>query len=365
MITTLIFLIILGLLVFVHELGHFLFAKKSGVKVEEFGIGFPPKLFSYKPKNDETLYSLNLIPFGGFVKIFGEDGEEVSNLAVDSERSFVNKPKYIQILILVAGVSFNVIFGWILLISGFYIGLPTVITEENSKYATQLELSIVEILADSPADKADLRVGDNIIYLETNGIKIDKPSAEKAREIISQSTGDININYKRGDEILNSKVRAVDGLIENGVAIGVGMENTGIVSYPLLKSIKEGTITTLILIKAIVLGFVTLIMNAFIGEANLNSVTGPVGIFSMVGNAAEMGFVYLISFTAIISLHLAVLNLVPFPALDGGRILFVLIEWIKGSSINPKIQNNLNGLGFALLIIFMLFITYKDILKLF
>lgn len=366
MMTIIIFFIILAVLVLVHEFGHFIAAKKSGIRVDEFGVGFPPTLFSFKPKNSETRYSFNIIPFGGFVKIFGEDPDLSSISGPDKDRSFVNKSKKIQIMVLSAGVLFNIIFAWILISFGFMWGLPISIDESNRDYASDVYLVVGALLPDSPAMEAGLKVGDRILSIEQGERSINNPTDEEVKNFIQESNKEeFELTYQRGEVIEEVRLKAESGLLENDIAIGIAMDDVGIVRFPFIKAIKEGTITTLFLLKAITLGLIGFISNAFMGNANLSEISGPVGIVGLVGDASALGLVYLISFTALISLHLAVLNLMPFPALDGGRILFVIIEALKGSPINPKVQNWLNGVGFALLILLMLFVTYNDILNLF
>jgi len=364
--TIIIFLLILAILILVHEFGHFITAKKSGIKVEEFGIGFPPKLISWKPKGSETTYSINLIPFGGFVKIFGEDPDAESISGPDSERSFVNKPKSVQALVLAAGVIFNIIFAWILISFGFWYGLPTTISDDNREYATNINLTITTVLPESPAEEVGLRSGDAILNLSNPFEILEKPTDEEVQSFILKSDSqEFEIEYKRGEEISKTKLTAEEGIVDDGLAVGIAMNEVGTVKFPLLKSIQEGTLTTISLLSVITVGITNFIVDAFSGGADLSQVSGPVGIIGLVGDASDLGIIYLLSFTALISLHLAILNLIPFPALDGGRILFVIIEAIIRKPINPKIQNWLNGIGFALLILLMLIVTYNDILKLF
>lgn len=364
--TIIIFIIILAILILVHEFGHFISAKRAGIRVDEFGIGFPPKIFSWKPKNSETTYSINLIPFGGFVKIFGEDPSDESTSGPDSHRSFVNKPKYIQIWVLAAGVIFNILFAWTLISLGFMSGLPMPINESNEMYARDVALTIIGVSPESPADKAGLKLGDSISSISLEGNIIENPNGDAVQSIISNSDEkEFTINIKRGDLNKAIVLSGEEGIIENRLAIGISMDNVGIVKFPFLKSIKEGTITTVRLLGAISVGLFYFFVDAFRGNADLSQVSGPVGIVGLVGDVTQLGFAYLLTFTAMISLHLAVLNLIPFPALDGGRILFVIIEAITRRPINQKVQNWMNGVGFALLLALMVIVTYSDITKLF
>ncbi|PIP86377.1 RIP metalloprotease RseP [Candidatus Campbellbacteria bacterium CG11_big_fil_rev_8_21_14_0_20_44_21] len=364
--TIIIFIIILAILVLVHELGHFLLAKKTGIRVDEFGIGFPPKIFSWRPKGGETRYSINLIPFGGFVKIFGENPGEENGENRETERSFQNKPKRTQILVLSAGVIFNIIFAWILITGGFLIGLPSALDESNIQYAKDASLLISGVLPDSPAEKAGLQAGDSIVSIEVKNLLVTNPDTAEVRKSILESGGEgIALGIER-EGVLETKIlEGEEKIVEGGVAIGILMENIGIVRLPFFKAFWEGTKITGNLLVLITVSLANFIVDAFSGSADFSQVAGPVGIAGLAGQASRQGFVYLLSFTALISLHLSVLNLIPFPALDGGRILFIVIEKLKGSPINPKIQNWANGAGFALLILLMVIVTWNDIARLF
>lgn len=360
------FLVILAVLVFVHELGHFLIAKLSRIRVDEFGIGFPPRIFSFK--KGETRYSINLIPFGGFVKIFGENPDEESIKGKDSARSFVNKPKYIQVAVLAAGVVFNIIFAWILISSGFMAGFPTSVSERHADQVQNAELVVTAVSPQSPADKAGLKQGDEILFVSSgnDALQGDQLSVENVQKFIaSHGNAEMSILAERGDEKKTIMVTPQSGIVEGRPAIGIAMDMVGVLKLPIHKALWEGALLTGELVKATAVGIAQFIGQAFTGQADLSQVSGPVGIAGMVGSARELGIIYLLSFTAFISINLAVLNLIPFPALDGGRILFVAIEAIKRSPIKPTIANSINAIGFALLIILMLVVTYKDIARLF
>jgi regulator of sigma E protease len=366
--TVIIFLIILAVLVLVHEFGHFIAAKKSGIRVDEFGIGFPPTIFSWKPKKSETRYFLNIIPFGGYVKIFGETPDDESMSGPDSKRSFVNKPKYIQVWVLAAGVIFNIIFAWALITIGLMTGLPSVINDSNREYARDSGLTITEVLPESPAFDAGLKPGDRIININSRANHSIPITADEVSNIIANSNSqELILTYVRGDtEIAHeASLIAEEGIIEEAPAIGIAMDEIGLISFPLIKAVIEGTKMTGNLLIAITIGLTDFIIDIFSGGADFSQVSGPVGIVGLVGDASDLGLIYLLSFTALISLHLAVLNLIPFPALDGGRILFVIIEAIIRRPINSRVQNWANGIGFALLILLMIIVTYKDIIKLF
>lgn len=361
-----IFLIILAVLILVHEFGHFIVAKKSGIRVDEFGLGFPPKIYS--KKFGGTLYTLNAIPFGGFVKIFGEDSHvgDVSDL--DKSTSFVYKPKWIQALVLVAGVAFNIIFAWILISSGFIMGVSA--SQDYSHYGkiSNTHVVITDILPDSPAQKAGIKIGDTIVSVSSSGKKIDSEniSLDLVKNLISNSSGDISVSIKRGsDSIRDIKLDTSSQIIPGKKAIGIAMDEIGTLKLPVHLAFLEGARATYLLTKNTAVGLLSFFGGVFSFKSDLSQVSGPVGIAGVVGEAAHLGFSYLVSLTALISINLAIINLLPFPALDGGRLLFVAIEVMRRKPISPKFVNALNFFGFALLLCLMVVVTIHDILKFF
>lgn len=358
-----IFIIILAVLIFVHELGHFIVAKKFGIRVDEFAIGFPPKIWSFK--KGETVYAINAIPFGGYVKIFGENPDEESIAGPDNARSFVNASKWKQSLVLASGISFNVLFAWILLSISFMSGLTTSVGESYASYAKDSRVIITMTQADSPAKLAGLVGGETIVSLESGNNKINAVTVAEIQDFIAKSDGEIIINYKRDNDLKTAIVTASEGIVEGRKAIGIAMDTIGAVKLPAHKAFIEGAILTKATIKNVAIGLYHFVFDAFRGKADFSQITGPVGIVGLVGEATTLGIVYLMSFAAFISINLAVINIVPFPALDGGRLLFVAIEAVIRKSLNPKVANAVNGIGFALLILLMLVVTYKDIVKMF
>ncbi len=376
----LIFIIIILVLVVSHEFGHFIVAKLNNIRVDEFSFGFPPKI--YGKKIGETTYNLNALPFGGYVKIFGENIDEADLLEVGfldkeetqeklklAERSLINKPKYIQALVMVAGVAMNFLVAWLLLSIGFMSGLPSSVGMApggaivNNKY-----LTVTSIVKSSPAELAGLKIGDKLLALETkeDSTKLLSSNlvAENVQIFIKKHKGEqVKIEFIRAKENKELEVTPINN--KDGVpVIGIAMDTIGTLQLPIHKAVLEGLKLTTNLTISTAVGFYKLISQAIIGKGDMSAMTGPVGIVGVVGDAAKFGFIYLLSFTALISVNLAVINLLPFPALDGGRILFLLIEKIKGSRIKPKISNIVNMIGFGLLILLMVVITYHDILKL-
>lgn len=360
----LIFIVILLILVVSHEFGHFIVAKKSGIRVDEFSFGFPPKLFG--KKIGETTYNFNALPFGGYVKIFGENGDDQNITEEDKKRSFVRKPRYIQAMVLLGGVVMNFLVAWLLLSVGFMSGLPssTSSTPKGESVSNQ-SLTLTSVIKDSPAEKSGLKPGDKLISLKTEKDFTLTPSAESVQFFVKKHEGDqVTVKFLRANEEKEVVVIPTENKDTGMPAIGVSMDMIGTLKLPIHKALWEGLKLTSNLTLATAVGFYDLIKNALMGSGDMSAVTGPIGIVGVVGDAAKFGFVYLLSFTALISINLAVINMIPFPALDGGRLLFLLIEKIKGSKIKPEIANWVNVIGFGILILLMIFITYHDILKL-
>ena len=359
----LIFFIILLVLVIVHEFGHFFTAKKFGIRVDEFGFGFPPRLFGIK--KGETEYTLNLLPIGGFVKIFGENPDDENMNGPDRERSFVNKPKWQQAIVLFAGVLANFLLAWLLFSFGFMSGLPTAVGSEIGKgELTDVNLVVVSVSPESPAEMAGLKSGDKIVFISKDGLSTTFISPETVRSMVAPG-GEIEIGYTRGKDPTQNLVKITpDENAKGEHVIGIAMDQIGIAKLAILPAFWEGMKLSLYITKSTAVGLFTLIVDGLKGQGSLESVTGPVGMVGIVGDAYDFGFVYLLSFAALISINLAIINLVPFPALDGGRLFFLLIEKIKGSAMNPKVANTANMVGFGILILLMLVITYRDVVNL-
>ncbi len=380
-ITVIIFLIVLAVLIFVHELGHFLAARACGVRVDSFKIGFGPKVFSWHFKDKagkpgETEYGVNWIPFGGYVKIFGENPDEHSLDAsgAHASRSFALKSRWQQAIVLAAGVFFNFLFAWFLYTIVFTSGVA-VSTDSFPQYASRFQnqrIMITDVLPGSPAEKAGLQAGDILV---SAGIPIgtvdSNPSNPKPQTVqdipdaINASGGrPVSIDYMHAGQSKVVSVIPINGLVPNKYAIGIAMDNAADLKLPVWSAAWAGLEYTGELIKETVVGLYTFIANIFVGHPDFSQVAGPIGIAGIIGNAAELGLTYLIMITAIISINLGVINLIPFPALDGGRILFVAIEGLIRRRISPRFTNAVNAVGFALLMILMVVVTYKDIAKL-
>jgi len=363
----LLFLGVLVALIVVHEFGHFIIAKRVGARVDEFGIFFPPKIVG--KKIGETEYTLNLWPIGGFVKIFGEDPDEGVRDDPDKDRALSNKPRRIQAAVLVGGVLFNVLAAWLLLSGSFAIGIPASANEESVRPVQDPVLTIVGVIPDSPVAQAGLQSGDKLDSLISEGEILLAPSAADVMWFVDVHRQDpITVRYKRG--ALDSETTAVpvQGLIEEDperYALGMSMDVIGTLTLPIHLAVWEGLRLTLSMLAAVTVGILGFLWGALTLSADLSQVAGPVGIVGFVGDAAALGLVPLLTFTAFISLNLAVINLLPIPALDGGRLLFVAVEAVKGTPIKPIVARVLNTLGFVFLILLMLAITYNDIIRIF
>src|SRR3989344_4323936 len=358
--SVIIFIIILSVLVVVHELGHFLVAKKFGIRVDEFGLGFPPRakeLFTWKG----TPFNLNWLPFGGFVKIFGESPEELASPTLPQD-SFQYKNRGIQASVLVAGVVGNFLFAWLLISLGFITGLPA--SADFSLQTQNNHTVITTVLPSSPAAVAGLKSGDTVISLSRGGVSSEL-TPEALSLFIARSIEPVTFVVERGGQVSTKIVNPENGIVIDRPAVGISMDVIGTVKLPPHKALWHGLKTTFLLTKLTGQSIGNFIFQALGGRANLSGITGPVGIVGMVGDARELGFTYLLTFTALISINLAVINLLPFPALDGGRLFFVGIEAVTRRSVPPRIFNMVNTAGFALLILLMLLITIQDVRNIF
>ena len=349
-----IFIIILSVLVFVHEAGHFIAAKSFGIRVDEFGLGYPPrakKLFRWSG----TDFTLNWLPFGGFVKIFGEDASEE---AAKANNSFVSKNRFKQGVVLVSGVIGNFILAGVLLSIGFMIGMSSPVGLGLPQ--TNIHTTITEVLPNSPASASGLKEGDEILLITRAGIQAPL-DPEGAANFISSSETPVSITVERSNEIFTKSVTPANGVIEGKLGVGFGLAEVSITKLGFFKAVYEGFRATVILTGETAKALALFFGHAIIGRADLSQVTGPVGLVSVTGEAAGLGFVYLLSFAALISINLSIVNLLPFPALDGGRLLFVIIEGVIRRPIPARVANTINTVGFALLILLMIVITIKDI----
>ncbi|MEI7497661.1 MAG: RIP metalloprotease RseP [Candidatus Falkowbacteria bacterium] len=372
MFTLIIFVLVLSLLVFVHELGHFLTARRFGIKAEEFGFGFPPRAIGFyktlagkwqllrgsKEVTDaaDTIYSINWIPLGGFVKIKGEDGE---NLEPDS---FGSKKIWQRAVVLSAGVTMNLVLAAFLLSIGFMIGLPQSL--ENLPAGAKVsdrKIQIMGVLDNMPANQAGLKLGD--IIVDINGQRFDQQQSLTA--YVNKHKGEVlAYNIKRAGE---NKIYNIKPVVQSGsdqAVIGVYLESTGLIRFTWYQAIWQGIKQTGILVWVILIAFYDLIKGLFMGQGVGGDVAGPVGIATLTGQVARMGISYLIQFTALLSINLAIINFLPIPALDGGRVLFLILEKIKGKPVRKELEGAMHNVGFMLLMLLVVIVTFHDIIKL-
>jgi len=426
--TIIIFLAALGLLVLVHEAGHFFIAKKLRIGVEEFGLGFPPRLFGWqrfsghqtellsKKENIEveisniqsgdkmvvqevltdkisetienvplkkwrfiwgkqnfdskisneqnlnggTIYSLNWIPLGGFVKIKGENGED----ALEPD-SFAAQKKWARALVLAGGVLMNVILAFFIFSLGFMHGLPASVDNSDGRYNGHLSdnsIKIAGVMKKSPAERVGLKLGDQIVAVA--GISVN--SAEQVINYVEEhqdETSSMEIITVAGQtKTLNFTPDFIAGQ-NNRKVLGVNIIQAGILRYGFWESWYQGGAATVQILGQIFSAFGQLIKNLLVGHGLNVDLTGPVGVAVMTGQAKDLGWIYLWQFVAMLSLNLAVVNILPFPALDGGRLLFLLIETIRRKPNNQKVEAITHNLGFALLMVLVIAVTYKDVAR--
>lgn len=363
--TVLIFIIVLAVLILVHEAGHFFVAKWTGMRVDEFGLGFPPQAASFKPADSETEYSLNWLPFGGFVKIFGEDLESIDEDHPDKDRSFAQQSTGAQVAVLVAGVAMNMLLAYLLLSASFMIG-KTVVDSADGQELTDRRVIITQVVNDSPAQEAGLEPGNEFRSISVGNRSVEKEeiTPDVIQEFVNAATNTpVVLSINDGSTTTTATVTP-EVTEENERQIGVYMSEVGTLTLSPLQALGRGATATVNLTERTVVGFYDLIRRAITGGGGLGQVAGPVGIADLVGDAADRGAAPLFSFVALISINLAILNLLPLPALDGGRIIFSIIEAARGKPIPPKVAKWANGIAFMLLILLMLVITANDIIRL-
>ncbi len=358
------FLIILTVLVLVHELGHFIVSIFFKVKVEEFGIGFPPAFF--KKKGKLTTYSLNLLPLGGFVKLYGEDGSNQGD-----PNSFASKKLWQKIIILLAGVFNNLLLGYVILSILLLIGLPLIgnfdeiyaYLDKNAVIKKE-EISITYISKDSPAISAGLKINDKIIDYGTSVGDLNKVNKLSNFEYFVQNNKGrevyLKVENKGKEEVVNVMPRST--YAKGDGPIGIALSPAVYYTFPF----GQNFVQAFKMIQKTYQMFFNTIGGVFGSIFNLKAknhdVAGPVGIAVVTSNVAKMGMAYLVAFTASFSINLAIVNMLPIPGLDGGRILMLLIEKISKKKFSQKFENWSIGIGLAFLIVIVIFVTIKDVL---
>lgn len=364
--TVIIFIAVLVVLIVVHELGHFIAAKLSGMRVDEFGLGYPPKVWSFK--KGETEYSFNALPFGGFVKIYGED--ETGVVGNDSPRAFGSRPRILQAIVLVAGIVMNILLAYVLITATLVMGTPRALSDTELTTASNVHLVVANVLPKSPADVSGLKVGDTITEVSGYEKTFTGTVAADFSKYVSEDTAGAPLTFtleRNGTPIIVTATPA-EGVITSEPtrkALGVSVAPVGVVPVSWYKAPIEGAQLTWEVTKETAVGLVGFFGSFFTFSADLSQVSGPVGIAGAVGGAAHAGLAALLSISAIISINLAIINLLPIPALDGGRLVFVIIESITRRPIKSSVAQIVNGVGFTALVLLMVVVTGHDIFKLF
>lgn len=348
------FIIILSVLVLVHELGHFILARKAGIKVEEFGFGYPPRLWG--KKIGETTYSLNLLPIGGFVRLFGEDYlEDKDKVGPEAKRAFFNQRKRIRIAVLLAGVVMNFLLGVVLFAAVYTkIGIP-----EEVDY-----LKVTGLAEGAPAMEAGLKLEDKIVGVV--GYEGEALTEEFVDFVKARRGQTVVLKLIDGKEIAVVP-RLEEDTPEGEGALGVLISSVDLVQYPLWQRPFRGAVVGVKEAwgwgKDIIQGLAGMISRLVVGEVP-KDVAGPVGIFQISKDITQEGIVATLQFMGILSINLAILNLLPIPALDGGRLMFVLAEAVTRKRVNPKIEQWVHLIGMVFLLGLMVVITINDIRRL-
>ncbi len=346
--TLIYFILLLGCIVFIHELGHFFWAKKSGVYCYEFSLGFGPKLFSFKRKNDETMYCVRLIPLGGYVSMAGEEVDDDGE--VPKDKKLYNKPWYKKLIIVLAGVINNFILAFVVL---FVIALI------YGSYSTKPVIGVFS--KDSACQKAGFEIGDKIIKI--NGKRTRSWDDVTLRLILANSKKSqvFVLKDKDGNEktikVRPAKNKDKDGNVSYSYGIGISDKKY----HGVLNALKFSTSKFVSTFDSMIITIKAL----FTGKVGISSLSGPVGIYKIVGEQSKTGAYGLLYLLAYLSINVGFINLLPFPAFDGYRGLTIIIEKITGKQINPKVDAIVNNIGLMILFALMIFITIKDVIKLF
>lgn len=349
--SALILIVGISLLILLHEAGHFFAARHYGIKVEEFGFGFPPRMFAIKGK--ETLYSINWLPFGGFVRLYGESeaglalkAQREKDFKLEKRVSFVHRSIWQRFVVIAAGVAINFILGWLILSSVYMLGAEKAVV-------------VGQVADESPASEAGIEAGDVIVGYE---------SAQSFIAAVKTETGtEFSFQIERNGEIKSVSLipRTDEDIVKEQGAIGVALSDAGLEKMSVHKALWEGLKNSVVIMAEIIKSLLLLITSLFTSGSVAENVVGPVGVFGVANDLGRLGLIYVLQLVGLISLNLAVLNILPIPALDGGRILFLALEKIKGSKLNADREMLANGIGFAVLLLLMIALTVRDVVQLF
>lgn len=344
--TLLYFILILGITVFIHELGHYIFAKRAGIYVYEFSLGMGPQLYSFRRKNDETKYAIRLFPIGGYVQMAGEEVEPDENIPLD--KRLQSKTWMERFLTIIAGCLFNFILAVVLLFTiGLINGTP------------ELKPIIGKLTDNYPAIKAGIDSGDLITHINGEKVSTVDDVLLKLELTPKGEPLDIKVNKENGS-VKEYVVTPLKTVVDGEDVYRYGFAFSDKVNRGIIESLNYAVVKFVSIFKSMIL----VIGGLITGDIGFNNLAGPVGIYNIVGEEAKAGIVNILSLIAFLSINVGFINLLPFPAFDGGRVVFLIIEKIKGSPINPKVENAIHLVGFALLMLLMILITYQDISRL-
>lgn len=361
----LIFIACLVALVIVHELGHFFAAKSIGVRVDEFGVFFPPRIAAVR--RGETEYSINWLPFGGFVRIFGENQID----GPGDSRALSSRSRWQQAYVLAAGVVMNLLAGWLLLSVGYMAGLPTAVDHEGVGAVTNARPMVVGVLPGSPAALAGLTGGDIIEAIQSGTAQLDLRPLNTDRQadtvrafIAAHAEESLIFTVLRGKEEKNFLAKPAQGVVEGRKVVGIELDDVGVLKLSLPLALAQGAVLSKNLLVATAQGLGSFALGSLRGAADLNQVAGPIGIVSIGGTAVSEGFASAVIVVAAMSLTLAFFNLLPIPGLDGGRLFILAIEGITRKRAPARIVTALTLAGFILLFLALIVVSAHDIAKL-
>ena len=361
MLTALLVIGILVLLIVGHEFGHFIAAKIFKVRVDEFGVGYPPRAFLFG-KIGETEYTLNWLPFGGFVRLFGDEGE-----AVRGPRSFADAKPPVQAIILIAGVVANAILAWGLFAGALAVGIPRVV--DSARPGETVHLVVADVLPGSPADASGIIEGDEIVDVRDSEASLSRLNPDDVSDFVRERAGkQVMISYLRAGETTTVALRPAHAVIAEQAgrpAVGVALVLVSNDALSLGEALRESFTRTAGAFKSVSIGLWGMLSKAIQGDGDLSDVVGPVGLVGVVSDAATHGFGNVLALAGFISVNLTVINLIPIPALDGGRLFLLGIEAIRRRSAPRLAVQLLNLLGLVLIALLMITVTYNDIARLF
>lgn len=353
--TIILVILILALLIIIHELGHFITAKLSGVRVQEFGVGYPPRAFRLGTIGD-TEYTLNWIPFGGFVRLFGDEGE-----GQRGRGTFVGAARWKQVIILASGVVMNVVLGYALFAAAYAIGIPRPVDAPGPG----VHLYISDVVPGSPAEAAGIRAGDQLLAMtDRNGMALDTLTPQTIKEYVAGRAGQrIEVSFTHDSTVESAEIIPANAVIQGAAgraALGIGLALVSNAPLPVSEALQAAGQMSIVTLGSVAQNLWGLITRT----ASLSQVVGPVGLVSVVREAAQVGLAQLLALAGFISINLAVINLIPIPALDGGRLLIIIIETVIRRPASKLAVHLLNMVGITAIILLMVVVTYHDIARL-